>query len=71
MSEHWTVYCESCGVYGPDIRWSSHVQLVGLWPRYHGMEKIRRDELYAKDAQARWKEFLEEHGWHRIRLVHE
>lgn len=68
MSEHWTVYCQDCLRYGPDIRRSGSVTLQGYWPRRHPALAREWSEMNAADA---WKGWLDEHGWHRLHLVHE
>lgn len=70
MSAHWTVYCETCEVYGPDIRRSSSVQLGGIWPRRHPDFDLD-NEPHNADVQGRWADFLDEHEWHKLELHHE
>ena len=70
MSAHWTVYCETHEVYGPDIRRSGSVTLQGLWPRYHPALTIGKQGT-EREAQIQWANFLDEHEWCPLRLVRE
>ncbi len=70
MSAHWTVYCATCEVFGPDIRRSGGVHLSGKWPRFHP-DFDRDKEPENSDVQGQWGTFLLEHEWHRLELRHE
>lgn len=70
MSAHWTVYCVDCEQYGPDIRRSGSVGLVGLFPRRHPFLKDAPLPTM-EEAKLAWESFLDKHEWHKLELHHE
>jgi hypothetical protein len=69
MSSHWTLYCATHDKYGPDIIQTSRVYLSGNWPRFHNVMTV--DDLKSEVVEKRWYDFLRDHEYCDLRLVHE
>lgn len=69
MSEHWTIYCESCEEYGPDlVRAARGFYISNYWPRFHP-DHGADGKTGTPDES--WSAFMERHGSCEPRLVHE
>lgn len=70
MSEHWTIQCLDCEVFGPDlIRTAGRgFFLSNYWPRFH---HDHGSEGKIGDPQESWSQFMDEHGYHALGLKHE
>jgi hypothetical protein len=71
VSTHFTVYCEQCEAYGPNLVRAAGrgAFLSGLWPRFH--PGLAADDPQTSDFRGQWTEFLIEHEYHPLKLVHE
>ena len=66
MSEHWTLRCLDHDAIGPDIRRSHGYH---IWGRAD--TTMPGPEQRAEWAQEAWYEFMREHRYCDLRLVHE